>query len=67
MDAPTAPRKELVGIVLVTYKIMYGRLPLEYMRHHVTGINQCPGCECEDETIQHLFQCQNQQMKDKRN
>ena len=50
-----------------TCKIMYGRLPLGYTRHHITGINQCPGCECKDETIQHLFQCQNQQMKDKRN
>jgi len=27
------------------------------MRHHVTGINQCPGCTSTNETIDHMLKC----------
>ncbi len=27
------------------------------MHHHITGINQCPGCKCTDKTIDHFLQC----------
>ena len=52
-----------------TCKTMHGwlRLPTGHMRQHTTGINQCPGCDCTDGTIQHLFQYTNQQMVTKRN
>jgi hypothetical protein len=28
-----------------TCKIMHGWLPVSHMRHHITGVNQCPGCK----------------------
>ena len=40
-----------------TCKIMHGWLPVMHMRHHVTGLNQCPGCKCTDETIDHFLKC----------
>ena len=40
-----------------TCKIMHGWLPVVHMRHHITGINQCPGCKCTNETINHFLQC----------
>jgi hypothetical protein len=40
-----------------TCKIMHGWLPLAHMRHHITGTNQCPGCKCNDKTINHFCQC----------
>ena len=40
-----------------TCKIMHGWLPTMHMRSHITRINQCPGCTCRDETIDHLFHC----------
>ena len=40
-----------------TCKIMHGWLPVAYMQHHITGINQCPGCKCTDKTLDHLLQC----------
>ena len=40
-----------------TCKIMHGWLPVAHMRHHITGINQCPGCKCTGKTIDHLLQC----------
>lgn len=36
---------------------MDGWLPVAHMRHHITGVNQCPGCKCTDETIDHFLQC----------
>ena len=49
-----------------TCKIMHGWLPTGHMQQYITGINQCPGCECKDETIMHLFRCTNPQMQKKR-
>ena len=40
-----------------TSKIMHGWLPLMHNRGHITGIYQCPGCECRDETFHHFLQC----------
>ena len=40
-----------------TCKIMHGWLPVSHMRQHITGINQCPGCECTDETLDHFLKC----------
>jgi hypothetical protein len=37
-----------------TCKIMHGWLPVAHMRHHITGVNQCPGCNCTDKTTKHL-------------
>ena len=45
---------------------MHGWLPTGHMWHYITSINQCPGCECKDETILHLFRCPNPQMQKKR-
>ena len=45
-----------------TCKIMNGWLPVGHMRQHITGISQCPGCPCGDETIRHVFQCPNERM-----
>ncbi|KAL7552549.1 hypothetical protein ACHAWF_016169 [Thalassiosira exigua] len=49
-----------------TSKIMHGWLPTMHMRHHITEINQCPGCNCQDETIDHMLRCPNPHMKRKR-
>ncbi|KAL7544882.1 hypothetical protein ACHAWF_012866, partial [Thalassiosira exigua] len=49
-----------------TSKIMHGWLPTMHMRHHVTGTNQCPGCTCRDETIDHMLRCPHPLMKRKR-
>ncbi|KAL7551610.1 hypothetical protein ACHAWF_018082 [Thalassiosira exigua] len=49
-----------------TSKIMHGWLPTMHMRHHITKINQCPGCNCQDETIDHILRCPNPHMKRKR-
>ena len=40
-----------------TCKIMHGWLPVAHMQHHITRINQCPGCKCTDKTMDHLLQC----------
>ena len=34
-----------------------------HKRQFITGINQCPGCRCEDETLDHVFQCPHREMK----
>jgi hypothetical protein len=47
-------------------KIMHGRLPVAHMRHHITGTNQCPGCKCNDETIDHFRQCPHPSITEKR-
>ncbi|KAL7552654.1 hypothetical protein ACHAWF_015884 [Thalassiosira exigua] len=49
-----------------TSKIMHGWLPTMHMRHHVSGINQCPSCSCRDETIDHMLRCPHPLMKRKR-
>ena len=45
-----------------TSKTMSGWLPTTHMRHHITNVNQCPGCRHEDETVDHMFTCQNRHM-----
>ena len=42
---------------MFTSKTMYGWLPIGHMRHHITKVNQCPGCRHDDETMEHLFRC----------
>jgi hypothetical protein len=49
-----------------TSKIMHGWLPVAHMRHHITGTNQCPGCECDNETFDHFLQCPNPSITEKR-
>lgn len=49
-----------------TSKIMHGWLPIMHMRQHITGISQCPGCRCEDETLEHFIKCPHHLMKMKR-
>ena len=49
-----------------TCKIMHGWLPLGDMRHHITGINQCPGCTSTNETIDHMLKCPHPTIKEKR-
>ena len=44
-------------------KIMHGWLPLMHNLGKRTGIAQCPGCECPDETYNHMFNCGNALMK----
>ena len=46
-----------------TSKIMHGWLPIMHMRQFITGISQCPGCDCTDETMKHLFQCSHERMR----
>jgi hypothetical protein len=48
-----------------TCKLMHGWLPVMHMRTHITGMSQCPGCRCPDETIEHFFQCPNPIVKKK--
>jgi hypothetical protein len=40
-----------------TCTIMHEWLPVGHMRHHITGINQCPGCTSTNETIDHMLKC----------
>jgi hypothetical protein len=40
-----------------TCKIMHGWLPVAHMHHHITGVNQCPGCKSTNETINHFSKC----------
>jgi hypothetical protein len=49
-----------------TSKVMHGWLPVMHNLGKDTGITQCPGCECPDETFVHLFQCPHKLMKDTR-
>ena len=37
-----------------TSKMMHSWLPLGHMRHHVTGLNQCPGGTCNAKTIDQI-------------
>ena len=45
-----------------TCKLMHGLLPVGHNRRHITGVAQCPGCPCADETIAHIFQCPNKEV-----
>jgi len=36
------------------------------MRHHITGINKCPGCTSTNETIEHMLKCPHPTIKEKR-
>lgn len=49
-----------------TSKIMHGWLPIMHNLGKDTGITQCPGCECSDETFSHLFQCPHKLMRETR-
>jgi hypothetical protein len=40
-----------------TSKLMHGWLPVNHVVGCYTGITQCPGCNKEDETLDHLFHC----------
>ena len=51
---------------MLTSKIMHGWLPVGHKRQHITGVNQCPGCPCNDETIHHLFVCPHARMVETR-
>ena len=46
-----------------TGKIMHDWLLIGHVQKHVTGMGQCPGYPCRDETIVHLLRCPNQQMR----
>jgi hypothetical protein len=47
-------------------KIMHGWLPVAHMRHCITGTNQCPGCKCNDESINHFLQCPHPSITEKK-
>lgn len=49
-----------------TSRYMHGWLPTMHMRQHITGIDQCPGCSCRDETIHHMLLCPHELMRKKR-
>ena len=36
---------------------MHNWLPINHMRSHISGLKQCPGCPCPDETIEHMYRC----------
>jgi hypothetical protein len=42
---------------VTTMKIMHGWLPIMHNIGKYKDIKQCPGCECNDETFIHLFNC----------
>jgi hypothetical protein len=44
-------------------KLMHGWLPIMHNTGKYKHITQCPGCECPDETFNHLFQCSHNLMK----
>ena len=46
-----------------TMKLMHDWLPVMHKRQFISGINQCPGCHCNDETLDHVFQCPHREMK----
>jgi hypothetical protein len=48
------------------YKIMHGWLPVAHTHHHITGMNQCPGCKCNNKTFDHFLQCSNPSITEKR-
>ncbi len=66
-ESVSSVRSKMTGTQqMQTMKIMHGWLPIMHMRHHITGVNQCPGCKHTDETMTHLFQCPNAAMKERR-
>lgn len=48
--------------LMQTSKFMHGWLPVMHMHGHTTGIKQCPGCSCTDETFEHMMRCTHPQM-----
>ena len=52
--------------LMQTSKIIHGWLPVGHMRAHTTGSSQCPGCNCNDETFDHLLRCTNKTLRLKR-
>ena len=46
-----------------TGKLMHDWLPTMHMLSHITRNKQCPGCNCADETLTHVFRCPNKLMK----
>ena len=49
-----------------TSKYMHGWLPVMHMRHHITGVSQCPGCPSTNETVNHMLRCPHELMEKKR-
>ena len=49
-----------------TSKVMHGWLPVMHMQAHSTGCSHCPGCVCEDETLDHMFKCENTEAQKRR-
>jgi hypothetical protein len=47
-------------------KLMHNWLPVMHNLGKWTGVSQCPGCECADETLHHLFQCPHKLMVETR-
>ena len=47
---------------MLTSKILHDWLPVMHMLSHITGNSQCPGCTCNNETLDHLFHCPNHLM-----
>ena len=43
-----------------TCKILHGWMPVNHNLGKWTGITNCPGCKCKDETFEHLMQCTNE-------
>ena len=54
----TARKKCSKTELMQTSKIMHDWLPVMHMYGHVTGLQQCPACTHQDETLDHLFHCQ---------
>ena len=44
-------------------KVLHGWLAVMHNLGKRTGITQCPGCNCDDETFLHLFSCEHKLMK----
>ena len=38
-------------------KLMHGWLPVMHREGRISGIRQCPGCDNDDETLEHFFRC----------
>lgn len=46
-----------------TSKVMHGWLPVMHQQGRITGSTQCPGCEEQDETFDHMIQCTHEWMQ----
>ena len=47
-------------------KILHGWLPVMHMHGHSTGSTQCPGCDHDDETFEHMLRCPHPDMRARR-